>query len=215
MYNKDMKLKVYSWIEFLIWLIIVFICIFAYKYHKYKELKALPTYQIFMPDVDGMIVGSPVKYMGVQVGYIKTIKLLHDNAYVRFVITEDNLTLPQGVIATVEFSGLGGSKSLELYPPDENEHTDNLIVVKKPQRLNDSAKLLGIMYEKIDSISLKFTSFGNKMGVIQENSMEIDPDSMGQNIRQANEFADNLIKTRENFIKRMKGGKDEQCESNQ
>ena len=209
MYNKVMKLKVYSWIEFFIWLIIICICIFAYKYHKYTQIKALPTYQIFMPDVDGMIIGSPVKYMGVQIGYVQNIKLLHDTAYVRFVITEEDIHLPPGVIATVEFSGLGGSKSLELYPPDPNEHSENLIVIKRPQRLHDAVKLLGSMYKKIDSITLKFTSFGNKMGVIKENTMEIDPDSMGQNIKQADEFADNLIKTRENFIKKMKGGTNE------
>lgn len=215
MYNRCMKLRLYSWIEFVIWLIIICICVFGYRYHKYKQAKALPTYQIFMPDVYGMIVGSPVKYMGVQVGYIKDIKLLHDTAYVRFVITEEDLSLPKGVIATVEFSGLGGSKSLELYPPDENEHSENLIVIKKPQRLQDVARLLGSMYEKIDSITLKFTSFGNKMGVIQENSMEIDPNSMGKNIKQADEFADNLIQAREKFIERMKGGNDGKLKSNQ
>ena len=215
MYNKDMKLRLYSWIEFIIWLIIICLCILGYRVHRYTQAKALPTYQIFMPDVYGMIVGSPVKYMGVQIGYIKNIKLIRDTAYVRFVVTEEDCKLPKGVIATVEFSGLGGSKSLELYPPDPNEHSENLIIVKKPIRIQDSARLLGTMYEKIDSITLKFTSFGNKMGVIRENSMEIDPDSMGQNIKQADEFADNLIKARENFIKKMKGGNDGKRESNQ
>ena len=215
MYNKDMKLRVYSWIEFLIWVVILCICVLGFRYHSYSKARQLPSYQIFMQDVDGMIVGSPVKYMGVQVGYIKNIKLLKDTAYVKFVITEENLKLPQGVIATVEFSGLGGSKSLELYPPDKNEHSESLIVVSNPKRLSDAASLLNHMFGKIDSIGMKITSFGNKLGVIQGNSFKVNPDNIGTSIKKTDEFFDDILEKHENFKNKMKGMKYGECESNQ
>ena len=209
MYNRYMKLRLYTWLEFAIWFLIISIAIWGFKYHAYNKMRELQTYQIFMPDVDGMIVGSPVKYMGVQIGYIQNIKLLYDTAYVKFVITDQNINLPKGVIATVEFSGLGGSKSLELYPPEENEQSKNLIVVKSPTKLHDSISLLNHMFGKIDSITLKLAHFGKEIGVIKGNTLNISPEDIGENLRQADDFADYLIQTRRNFIQKLKGGNNE------
>ena len=72
------------------------------------------------------------------------VKILTNDVYIKFVITEKGLRLPQGVIATVEFSGLGGSKSLEIYPPSEKYPTDRIIAVKEPTRLN---KVMGLFNE--------------------------------------------------------------------
>ena len=215
MYNIYMKFKdnirLYAWIEFLIWFIILALCIWGYRFYKYEKFKELPSYQIFMPDVDGMIVGSPVKYMGVQVGYVKNIKLLSHSAYVRFIITEKGLELPQGVIATVEFNGLGGSKSLELYPPDNNLKTDRLVVIRNPKRLHDSMNLLNDMFDKIDSIGVKFNNFTEKLGLInkENHSLQVTPADISKNIDQADNFVNNMIKNRDNFQNKLKGWKNE------
>lgn len=215
MYNRYMKFKdnirLYAWIEFLIWFIILCICIWGYRYHKYEKFKELPSYQIFMPDVDGMIIGSPVKYMGVQVGYIKNIKLLTNSAYVRFIITEEDLKLPKGVIATVEFNGLGGSKSLELYPPDQEIKTDRLVVIKSPKRLHDSMNLLNDMFDKIDSIGVKFNHFTEQMGLInkENKTLKLKPEDFGKNIEQTDNFVNTIIKNREDFQSKLKGWKNE------
>ncbi|MBQ8167812.1 MCE family protein [bacterium] len=207
---KD-NIRLYAWIEFFIWFIILCLCIWGYRLYKFEKFKQLPSYQIFMPDVDGMIVGSPVKYMGVQVGYIKNIKLLTNNAYVRFIITEEDLELPQGVIATVEFNGLGGSKSLELYPPDENLPTEKLIVIRSPKRLHDSMNLLNDMFGKIDSIGTKFNHFTEQMGLInkEEKSLKFTPADFSKNIENTDNFVNNAIKNRNEFQKKLKGWKDE------
>lgn len=215
MYNKIMKykdnLKLYAWLEFLIWFVILCLCIWGYRFYKYEKFKELPSYQIFMSDVDGMIVGSPVKFMGVHVGYIKNIKILTNNVYVRFVITQKGLKLPPGVIATVEFSGLGGSKSLELYPPDEKENTERLIVIRSPKRLHDSLGLLYEMFDKIDSIAVKISHFAAKMGVINMPSEQITINrvDIGKSIRQTDNFVDNMIKNRDNFQDKLKEWKHE------
>lgn len=123
MYNCGMKIfsgmHKYVWLEFAIWFLILCVCISGVRIHNYRKEKALVTYQIFMPDVDGLVVGSPVKFMGVQVGFIEKIKIVREEVYVKFVITDKSVTLPKGSVATVEFNGMGGSKSLEVYAPTE------------------------------------------------------------------------------------------------
>lgn len=215
MYNSVMKFKdnirFYAWIEFLIWFIILGLCIFGFRMYRYQKFKELPSYQIFMPDVDGMIVGSPVRYMGVQVGYIKNIKILTNNVYVRFVITDKDLKLPKGVIATVEFNGLGGSKSLELYPPDENEHPENLIIIHSPKRLHDSMGLLNDMFDKIDSIAIKASHFANEMGVIDTSTeqLKVKPEDIEKGIKETDNFVDNIMENRNNFQNKIKEWKHE------
>ena len=81
-----------------------------------------------MEDVDGLIVGSPVKFLGVQIGHVMKIQIITTDVYIKFVVTQKDLNLPEGSIATVEASGLGGSKSLEIYPPEKDNTTDKIIL---------------------------------------------------------------------------------------
>jgi ABC-type transporter Mla subunit MlaD len=129
-----------------------------------------------MPDVDGIIVGSPVKFMGVQVGFVEKVKIISNTVYLKFVITDKNLTLPKGAVATVEFSGMGGSKSLEIYPPtEESIASQKLVVVNPPKRLYDAFGLLSEMFDKIDSISNKVSFFAKETGVTDINKgLEVD-----------------------------------------
>ena len=84
LYNWLMKIfdgiHKYILIEFVIWFFILCVVVAGIKIHHYHKEKDLVTYQIFMPDVDGLIVGSPVKFMGVPVGYIEKIKIV-SNAF--------------------------------------------------------------------------------------------------------------------------------------
>ena len=161
----------YAWIEFAIWFLILCVIVAGIRIHHYNKEKALVTYQIFMSDVDGLIAGSPVKFMGVQVGYIEKIKIVSNNIYLKIVITSKGVTLPKGSIATVEFSGMAGSKSLEVYPPTkESLATNNLIAVQNPKRLSDAMGLLSEMFDKIGSITTKLSFFANETGVTDINN---------------------------------------------
>lgn len=171
MYNQCMKkledIHKYIWIEFGIWFLILCFVVGGIRFFNYHKARELVTYQLFMPDVDGMIVGSPVKFMGVQVGYVDKIKIVSNNVYLKIVITAKDVTLPKGSVATVEFNGMGGSKSLEIYPPNEESlASKKLLVVQEPRRLNDSLSLLADMFNKIDSITLKMSFFANETGIV-------------------------------------------------
>lgn len=156
----------YILFEAVIWFFILCVAVAAVKIHHYEKEKELVTYQIFMSDVDGLIVGSPVKFMGVQVGYIEKIKIVSNDVYLKVVITDKDVELPKGSIATVEFSGMGGAKSLEVYPPTKESLAENkLIVVESPKRLHDSLGLLNDMFDKIGSITTKLSFFAKETGV--------------------------------------------------
>lgn len=202
---KSTKIRFYVWIEFLIWFLVLCFLIGGVKVYQYYRNKELKTYQIFMPDVDGMIVGSPVKFMGVQVGYIQKINIVSNDLYVKFVITDKSTYIPQGAVATVEFSGLGGSKSLEIYPPTkETIASKKLIVVNSPKRLHDSMGLLNQMFDKIGSITAKCSFFMSEIGMIQTTNIKINPESIEHNLKESNIWISNIEKNRLKFSNKMK-----------
>ena len=130
-------------VEALIWFCILCVVVFSIRAYNIKNYKAEKQYQIFISDVDGLIIGSPVKYMGVQVGYVSYIKLLTNEVYVKFLITNKDVSLPKGVVANVEFNGMGGTKSLELYPPTPQDLKTELNLTEwaEPSRWNSIRRL--------------------------------------------------------------------------
>ena len=189
--NKQKDIHKYIWVEFFIWLLVIIFSVSLFRFHRFKIENQLATYQLFLPDVDGLIVGSPVKYMGVQIGYVKKIKIISNEVYLKFVVTDKNLDFPQGVIATVEFNGMGGSKSLELYPPTENSKlSGRIIVVSEPVRLNDAISLLNDMFGKIDSITSRVSFFAKETGMTDIDNSGLNLIEMTKNI----DMADKILK---------------------
>ena len=178
--------------ELLIWLVIILIIVAVSTITYVSNTQKDNDYNIFMSDVDGLIVGSPVRMMGIEVGHVTKIIPTNGEVYIKFLITDKNLTLPQGTIATVEFSGMAGSKSLELYLPDSNTYIDNnvpMITVNPPKRLHDAAGLLNDMFDKLNSILSNSSSFGNQI-----QKMDLPKvNSNGQNMNDFLKFADDMV----------------------
>lgn len=153
--------------EFLFWLIIILIFVAVSSLGLiFKEKNDENDYQIFLQDVDGLIVGSPVRMMGIEVGYVTKIKPTKDEVYVKFILTNPDVYIPQGSAVTVEFSGMAGSKSLEIYLPEKGDYIDKttpILEVEPPKRLHDSLSLLNNMFKKIGSIMYTTSDFGAKL----------------------------------------------------
>lgn len=153
--------------ELLIWLIVILIFVAFYSVTSiYNQKHNDDGYHLYLQDVDGLIVGSPVRMMGIEVGYVTKIKPTNKEMFVKFILTNPEVFIPQGTRATVEFSGLAGSKSLELYLPDKSTYIDNtvpIITVMPPKRLHDALGLLNEMYKKLNSIIYSASSFGSKL----------------------------------------------------
>lgn len=194
--NKRLDISKILILEAVVWFCILCTVLLFIRVHNYKQHKAIKQYQIFISDVDGLIVGSPVKYMGVQVGYVSYAKLLSNEVYVKFVITEPKAVLPKGVVANVEFNGMGGTKSLELYPPTEQDlKTEKIINIKETFRLAHSVDLLDNMMSKMALIGGKFNYF----------MKQVMPFIELEETEEYLEFAENLDKVNKNIIKRGKG----------
>lgn len=124
-------------IELLIWGLVIFSTIFVSLYIYNKNTREKHTYYVFFNDVDGLIKGSPVKIQGYQVGYVSNISIVNDDVFITFIITDKELEMPENLTATVAFTGMGGSKSLELFVPPEGYKAKNFITTVEPRRLQD------------------------------------------------------------------------------
>lgn len=206
---KD-KFKLFQWLEALIWILILSVVICGVRYHQYKEKKSLKTYQIFLQDVDGLIVGSPVRMMGVPIGYIEKIKIVGDNVYVKFILTKQGEILPKGSVATVEFNGLGGSKSLEIYPPNSQSiATNKLIVVQNPKRLNSAISLLDDMFKKLDSMIIRGGHFASEMKDYFPAKSDANSQMRKNDLKEIDNLLDKFEENRVNFKNNIKELKDE------
>ena len=178
--------------EFLIWLFVIFTFVawFSVSY-IIKEKRNENDYHVFFQDVDGLIVGSPVRMMGVEVGHVTKIKPTKNEVYVKFILTAPDVYVPQGTFVTVEFSGMAGSKSLELYLPDKDTYIDDsvpLMTVNPPKRLHDALKLLSDMYKKLGTIIYSCSAFGNKL------DLDIEKSNMPKaNIKDFLEYSNNYL----------------------
>lgn len=92
-------------------------------------------YNIQFKDIDGITKGSPVRFMGLTVGYVRSLKSKDKHINVQILVTKKDMKIPNGTIARVEFYGLGASKSIELMPPDGS--CDVGILTGDTIRLND------------------------------------------------------------------------------
>ncbi|MBQ2611519.1 MCE family protein [bacterium] len=209
---KNDSLRKFIWLELAIWLIIASLLVISIRSQRMKHLKSQVTYQIFMPDVDGLIVGSPVKFMGVEIGYVSQIKIVGRDVYLKLLITEKDVKLPQGVIATTEFSGLGGSKSLELYPPTPESLASNKIIdVQSPTRLRDVFVLLNDMFKKIDSIAQRASFFGTETETLHpKSSNNLQFGAMQNNVNMVNIWLDTLNNKLGIFNKKNERGADDE-----
>lgn len=198
------NIRVYAWAEFVIWLVIVAALVMGFRYHNYQKQKEFKNYQIFMEDVDGLIVGSPVRFLGVQVGHVKKINILSTDVYVKFVITQKDLVLPAGAIATIEASGLGGSKAIEIYPPDKNNPTDKIIAVKEPTRLSKVMGLFDGIFRELDAIIVTVSGSARQFEDIKQSEVVknvVTPVDATQKLNDINKSLDGVIDTQKNFMK--------------
>ncbi len=116
-------------LEIIFWLLIIFCGSFFFIYKNNIKDNVKNTYYIFFDDVEGLIKGSPVRLMGINIGHIKDVKIFDNKVFVSILVTKEDVTIPKSATATIEFYGLGGSTSLELDPStsNESESSDEII----------------------------------------------------------------------------------------
>ena len=133
-----MKRK-YIWLfEIIAWLLILSVSFFFFIYNTTIKENKNNSYYTFFDDVEGLVQGSPVRLMGINIGYVRDVKIFDNKVFVSFLVTKDNVSIPKRATATIEFYGLGGSTSLELDPSTADESSNEEILLKgKSYRVQD------------------------------------------------------------------------------
>lgn len=200
-----MKRRLFWIVEVFIWLLVLFAISCGILLFKNFLWKQYNTYQIFLPDVDGLIDGSPVKILGIQVGYVSQLDIVGEDVYVKFIITRKGVKIPSGSIATVEFAGLGGSKSLEIYPPKNNINpSKKFIISQPPKRIAASASLLNQMYEEVMEIAYAVSHFMGELGVIKSKEIEIQStETVNEFLNLSNSWLDDAQKKSDKVTERL------------
>lgn len=152
-------------VEIIFWLLIIFCGSFFFIYKTTIKDNINNTYYIFFDDVEGLVKGSPVRLMGINIGYIKDVKIFDNKVFVSILVTKKDTIIPKSATATIEFYGISGSTSLELNPSTatETENTDEIIPSNsyRVQDFWDGSKLTAeVMIDIYGSIGRTIKSAG-------------------------------------------------------
>ena len=146
-------------IEASLWLLVITSLVMAMFLYKHIKLKEKHSYHVFFNDTNGIRNGSPVKIMGNEIGYVSNVSVINsDEIFISFVITNPEITIPSGTIAKVESTGLVGSRSLELYPPNSKpEKIDELLLPTNPERVQgafeNSTRIAQVLYNASSNVN--------------------------------------------------------------
>ncbi len=124
--------------EIIVWLVVLVLGFYFFIYHTAVKESTKNIYYMFVDDAAGLVKGSPVRIMGINVGYIRLVKIFDNKVFVSFLVTEDNVKIPHRATAQIEFYGLGGSTSLELNPSTSTDTDDKeALLIGKSYRVQD------------------------------------------------------------------------------
>ncbi len=186
--------------EFLVWVLVLFTALFIGVYSYSVYVKKNYTYYAFFNDVDGLIKGSPVKMLGYQIGYVSGISLINDDdVFVSFIITDKDINMPESMVATVEFTGMGGSKSLELTPASSKDKK-NIITVTQPRRVQDIYVNQTVIAQNLVLMSTGFMKMANDRTVAALKTFIKNPKELSE----INTFMDDVNEQQSTLLKKVK-----------
>ena len=109
---------------------------------RYQKIEKPNTYTIIFKDIDSIVKGSPVRFMGINIGHV--VKLKRKDKYIlcQIRVTKKGVKIPNGTKAKVAFNGLAGSKSIELFPPSVDNSSIKGIEGGESLRIDDLVKVI-------------------------------------------------------------------------
>ena len=182
--KKPIVIEILIWIALILTIIGVSLCAYI------KFFVEPNVYVIQFKDIDGITKGSPVRFMGINVGYVRKLKSKDKHINVQILITKKEMKIPNGTQARVEFYGLGGSKSIELMPPDTACEVG--ILTGNTIRLNDVAHEAVTLVEVIE--------------MVEKYVRNINEKSIQKLLFEMKSLNDNKVKNIGNEITNIEGG---------
>ena len=194
-------------IEIAIWCLILTV-IFCMGIFGYSKIFIEPNiYNIQFRDIDGITKGSPVRFMGINIGYVKKLIPADKHINVQIIVTQKNMMIPNGTRARVEFYGLGGSKSIELMP-DDNKDAQG-IVSTSTLRLHDMVMKSENLVETLEMVE-KMVKGINKPATQQilENIAEFKDTKIQDTNANIKNYETNIVKKTESIRKKQRDAKE-------
>ena len=194
-------------IEIIIWCLILTV-IFCMGIFGYSKIFIEPNiYNIQFRDIDGITKGSPVRFMGINIGYVKKLIPADKHINVQIIVTQKNMMIPNGTRARVEFYGLGGSKSIELMP-DDNKDAQG-IVSTSTLRLHDMVMKSENLVETLE-MAEKMVKGINKPATqkILENIAEFKDTKIQDTNANIKNYETNIVKKTESIRKKQRDAKE-------
>jgi len=131
-----MQKKLFTLFEILIWAVLFFVPLLFVSSLLHPDLAVKKNYSAYFYDINGIIVGSPINFIGYNVGYVKTITVEDGKVKLDLAITKKDFELPRCTDIKIEESGLGGSRSLEVSPCEDLDKAPG-IYTKKAKKLDE------------------------------------------------------------------------------
>lgn len=128
-------------------------------------------------DANEISHGAMVRFMGTEVGYVKDILLKSDHVDVVIKTHQEALSIPSGSTFTVQFTGLVGSKSIEIVPPDVPRPSIQgkpYYLVEEPLRLKDTINYQIQMTQDLQEGAENIADFFGKKRPVEELQVNID-----------------------------------------
>ena len=131
------------WVEMLIIILVAALLVGLAAYGIKKTVYDKNLYTLYFRDVDGIIQGSPVKFMGVTVGHVSKLTLKGNKIKAIIFVSKPGIKIPDCANARVEFSGIVGSKYIEITPPDGSGKCGG-IIANDPLRISIVVEIMDI-----------------------------------------------------------------------
>ena len=119
--------------EIIIWLVAIYFIAQVTISTFYPQLTEYREYTVKLNDIDGLIVGSPVRLMGMQIGTVSKITYNEDKILLTMRIRKKGVNLHPSTTFTIEGASLGGNRSIELIPNEDQ--SEEHISIKEHKRM--------------------------------------------------------------------------------
>lgn len=136
-------------LEVIIWIGLFLIPASFISYILNPDLDIKQECTLEFSDINGVIIGSPINFEGYNIGFVKKIELLPNSVLLTLAITQEDYHFPACAKVKIEESGLGGSRSLEIYSCDEDDEFGCGLHPQKLKRINE---LLEEMNQFMDAL---------------------------------------------------------------
>ena len=176
--------------EIIIWLVAIYFIAQVTISTFYPQLTEYREYTVKLNDIDGLIVGSPVRLMGMQIGTVSKITYNEDKILLTMRIRKKGVNLPPSTTFTIEGASLGGNRSIELIPHEDqseehisiNEHKRMISMIKDAnEAIDDMISGFVSMLEIVNTrtpkeLEEKIAFFNDQLGEFDTLSSRINKD---------------------------------------